>query len=234
MKDWGLSLLLICFCLSGFAQTFELIDKQENFQTSISENLRIPIKIRNNTSKAQFYIIRKLSADLNNTQKGYFCLDKNCLESGIEEFSKRVEAGETLQTLFYVLESGIQSGLGAIRFQVFTKGNPTDAIDYAVSISVTEKDQKPIIFHSKDITIQDVYPNPVQDLAFMDYHIHNEAITAKVVIHNILGRSISEFELSAFEERVKIQTEEFVSGIYFYTLYINNNGVLTRKLIIRK
>jgi hypothetical protein len=234
MKSWVLSLFLISFCLSGVAQSFELLDKQENFQTSISENLRIPFKIRNNTSKPQFYIIRKTNADLNNTQKGYFCLDKNCLEPGIEEFSKRVEPGETLQTLVYVLESGIQTGLGSIRFQVFVKGNSADAIDYAVSIAVSEKDHKPIIFHSKDITIQDVYPNPVQDLAFMDYRIHNESVTAKVVIHNILGSPISEFELSAFEDRVKIQTDEFVSGIYFYTLYLNNNGVLTRKLIIRK
>jgi hypothetical protein len=40
--------------------------------------------------------------------------------------------------------------------------------------------------------------------------------------------------LSPFENRVKIQSEEFVSGIYFYTLYLNNNVVLTRKIVIRK
>jgi Secretion system C-terminal sorting domain len=234
MKRWGLIIFLSSFSLSGFAQTFELLDKQESFQTSISETLRIPLKIRNNTTKAQFYIIRKLNSDLTSTQKGYFCLEKTCLEPGIEEFSKKVEPGETLQTLAYVLESGIQSGQGTIKFQVFAKGSPTDALDYAVSVSVLEKNQKPIIFQSKDITIQDVYPNPVQDLAYMDYRIHNESITAKVVIHNILGKAISEFELSAFEDRAKIQTDEFVSGIYFYTLYLNNNGVLTRKLIIRK
>lgn len=234
MKRWIFGLLLSGFSLSGFAQTFELLDKQESFQTSFSETIRIPLKIRNNTNKAQFYIVRKLHSDLNGTQKGYFCLDKNCLESGIEEFSKRVEPGETLQALVYVLESGIQSGQGNIKFQVFVKGNPVEAIDYAVSVSVQEKDQKPVLFHSKDITIQDVYPNPVQDLAYMDYRIHNESITAKVVIHNILGRAINEFELSPFEDRVKIQTEDFVSGIYFYTLYLNNNGVLTRKLVVRK
>lgn len=234
MKRWIFGLLLSSFSLSGFAQTFELLDKQESFQTSLSETVRIPLKIKNNTNKAQFYIIRKLHSDLNGTQKGYFCFDKNCLEPGIEEFSKKVEPGETLQALVYVLESGIQIGQGNIKFQVFVKGNPTDAIDYAVSVSVQEKEQKPIIFQSKDITIQDVYPNPVQDLAYMDYRIHNEAVTAKVVIHNILGRAINEFELSPFEDRVKIQTEEFVSGIYFYTVYVNNNGVLTRKLVIRK
>lgn len=234
MKSWIFGLLLSSFSLSGLAQTFELLDKQEGFQASLSETVRIPLKIRNNTNKAQFYIVRKLHSDLNSTQKGYFCFDKNCLESGIEEFSKKVEPGETLQALVYVLESGIQSGQGNIKFQVFVKGNPADVIDYAVSVSVQEKDQKPIIFHSKDITIQDVYPNPVQDLAYMDYRIHNESVTAKVVIHNILGRAINEFELSPFEDRVKIQTEEFVSGIYFYTLYLNNNGVLTRKLVVRK
>jgi hypothetical protein len=234
MKSWVLGLFLLTFCLSGAAQTFDLIDRQENFLTSISETLRIPFKIKNNTTRPQFYIIRKLQSDLTSTQRGYFCLDKTCLEPGIEEFSKKVEPGETIQNLVYVLESGIQSGQGSIKFQVFTKGNPTDIIDYAVSVTVQEKGQKQILFRSKDITIEDVYPNPVQDLAYMDYHIHNESVVAKVVIHNILGRAISEFELSPLEDRVKIHSDEFVSGIYFYTLYLNNNGVLTRKLIIRK
>lgn len=234
MKSWVLVFFVLAFSLSGFAQTFELLDKQESFHTSISETLRIPLKIKNNTTKAQFYIIRKSSSELNSTQKGYFCLDKTCLEQGIEEFSKRVEPGETLQNLVYVLESGIQSGQNNIRFQVFTKGNPGDIIEYGVSVSVQEKNDKPVIFQSKDITVEDVYPNPVQDLAFMDYRMHNESVTAKVVIHNILGRAIKEFDLSPYEDRAKIMTDEFVSGIYFYTLYLNNNGVLTRKLIIRK
>jgi hypothetical protein len=45
---------------------------------------------------------------------------------------------------------------------------------------------------------------------------------------------MNEFELPTAETHVKIQTEEFTSGIYFYTLYLDNNGILTRKLIIRK
>jgi hypothetical protein len=234
MKSWVLTLILVVVSLSGFSQSFDLIDLQDNFQTTFGETVRIPIKIKNNTSKAQFYIIRKLPSDLNSSQKGYFCLDKTCVDAGIEEFSKKVEPGETLQNLVYVLESGIQSGVGNIKFQVFTKGNPSEALDYAVNFSVQEKGHKQILFKSKDITIQDVYPNPVQDLAYMDYHIHNESVTAKIIIHNILGRAVSELELSPFEDRVKIHSDEFVSGIYFYTIYVNNHGVLTRKLIIRK
>ncbi|MBK7652030.1 MAG: T9SS type A sorting domain-containing protein [Flammeovirgaceae bacterium] len=106
--------------------------------------------------------------------------------------------------------------------------------DYSVAISINEKLGKPVLFHSKDITIYDVYPNPVQDQAFIDYQVHNENVNAKLIIHNILGRPLDEYELYSSETLIKIQTEDYTSGIYFYTLYVDNNGILTRKLIIRK
>ncbi|MDZ7646057.1 MAG: T9SS type A sorting domain-containing protein [Cytophagales bacterium] len=166
--------------------------------------------------------------------KGYFCFDNKCLESGISEFSKRVEPGETLQKLVYVVEGSLLTSQSAVRFQVFPRLNPQDIQDYSVAIAVNEKLGKPVLFQSKDITIHDVYPNPVQDHAFIEYQLHNENVKAKLVIHNILGRPLDEYELNSSETRAKIQTEEYTSGIYFYTLYLDNNGILTRKLIIRK
>lgn len=234
MKSWTLCLSLLCLSFSLYAQNFEIIDRQENFQVAIGEAVRIPIKIKNTSAKTQFYIIRKVNADLSSSQKGYFCLDKNCLEPGIEEFSKRLEPGETLPNLVFVVESGIQTNVSSIRFQVFPKGISAESLDYAVNVSVVEKVQKPVIFQTKDITIEDVYPNPVQDIAYIHYRLHNDNISAKVVIHNILGSPVKDVELSAFEDRAKIMVDELVSGIYFYTLYLDNTGVLTRKLIIRK
>jgi hypothetical protein len=90
------------------------------------------------------------------------------------------------------------------------------------------------VFKSKDITIHDVYPNPVSDMAFIDYTIHNENVKAKLVIYNILGRNMSEVDMPYSETRIKLQADELATGIYFYTLYLDNNGVLTRKLIVRK
>lgn len=234
MKILGLFTIALLLSLSGKGQTFELLDRQEAFQMTIGENVRIPLKIKNSSEKAQFYIIRKVQSDLTATQKGYFCLDKNCLEPGISEFSKRLEPGETIQQLAFIVEGGMLTGSSTIKFQVFPRGVPQEAVDYTVMVNVLEKTEKPVIYQSKDITLQDVYPNPVQDHAYIDYRIHNENISAKLMIHNILGRPLNEIELPTSETRVKLQTEEFTSGIYFYTLYLDNNGVLTRKLIIRK
>ena len=234
MKSWAFLILLLFFSLVGYAQHFELLEKQESFQLGIGEQARIPIKIKNSSTKPQFYVIRKAASDFGSSQKGYFCLDKNCLDPTIEEFTKRIEPGETLTGLVYVVEAGIQNSSNSIKLQVYPKGIPSDALDYSISLSVNEKTLKPLIFQSKDITIEDVYPNPVQDIAYMHYRLHNENISAKVVIHNILGSPVKDIELSSSEDRAKIMVDELISGIYFYTLYLDNTGVLTRKLIIRK
>src|SRR6478735_5830382 len=117
MKSIVLILLASC-SLGATAQSFDLIDRQETYQTGLSENLRIPLRIKNNSDKPQFYVIRKVSSDLGATQKGYFCLDKNCLETSMEEFSKRIEPGETLTGLAYTLETGLVSGQNNIRFEI--------------------------------------------------------------------------------------------------------------------
>ena len=228
-------LLAIGFAsFSTMAQSFELVDRQDNFQAGLSEYLRIPLRIKNNSDKPQFYIVRKISGDLGTTQRGYFCLEKNCQEQGVDEFTKRLEPGETLSGLFFTLETGLVSGQHNIRFEIFIRGNMHELIDHNVAVSIDEKQFKPLVFRSKEITIHDVYPNPATDQAFVDYELHNDNIKAKVVLHNILGSPVGNYNLPSSETKVKIQTDELSAGVYFYTIYLENDGVLTRKLVVRK
>jgi hypothetical protein len=229
------TIVLLLFCAyNSRAQTFDLIDRTDTYTAGLSEVIRIPIKIRNTSDKAQFYIIRLVGNELSGTQKGYFCLDKNCLESSFTEVSKRVEAGTTLEGLHFYLETGLVSGQYPIRFEVFAKGNIQTLADHQVSVIVEEKQPKSVVFHSKDITVHDVYPNPVLDQAYLDYRLHTESVKAKLIIHNILGSSVANHELPFSELKVKIQADDLTPGVYFYTIYIDNIGVLTRKLIVRR
>jgi len=232
-RCWVIVLFLLNLC-QAFGQSFQLVDKQDSYQSSISQTLRIPIRIRNTTDRAQFYIIRKVQADLGSTQKGYFCLEGNCLEPGMDKFSKRIEPGEILENLYYSLETGLITGQNSIQFEIFPQLSPVEAIEHNVNVIIDEKVAKVFIFQSKEITVNDIYPNPVFDHAFIDYKIHNEIMKAKLVIHNILGSALGEYAMPAFETKIKLQTEEMAAGVYFYTIYLNEEGVLTRKLVVRK
>jgi hypothetical protein len=232
MKFRLLSVLSLSFALVGHAQNFELVDRQDNYSAGFNQLVKIPLKIKNNSDRAQFYTIRKTRSDLSEMQKGYFCMDNKCLEASVSEFVKKVEAGETV-SLTFTVESGAQSALNNIKFDIFPKNNPTELIEHIVSLNVDERGQRSI-YQTREIVINDVYPNPAQDIAVIDYKIHNELLKAKIVVHNILGRSMGEYELPTDDTRIKMIVDDFAPGVYFYTLYLNNTGVLTRKIMVRK
>jgi hypothetical protein len=234
MKRFFLISLLFVLSLTAWSQGFEWTDRQDNFQAGLGQLVRIPIKIKNTSDRAQFFVVRKAQGDLGSSQKGYFCLGEECFDSGLDQFSKRLEPGETLNNLYFTVEAGLTVTFNSIRFEVFPRGNPALGIDHSISLSVEEKPSKSLVFQSKDITIHDIYPNPVVDQAFIDYRIYNEQLKAKVVIHNILGSPVGHHDMPVFETKVKIQAEELASGVYFYTVYLDNVGVLTRKLVVRK
>lgn len=227
-------LLLLCG-LAASAQGIEWIDRLENYQAGIGQNARIPIRFRNTTDKAQTFVIRKAVADLNANQKGYFCLGDECFDQLTDQITKKLEPGELITNLFFVVETGLSATSNSFRFEVFPKGSPQMGVEHTFILSVDEKPSRSFVFQSRDITIHDVYPNPVTEhQAFIDYRLNDDGIKAKVVVHNILGSPVGEYELPSFESRVKIPAEELSSGVYFYTVYLDNVGVLTRKLVVRK
>lgn len=232
MKVRLLSILSVLLALVGRAQNFELVDRQDNYSAGFNQLVKIHLKIKNNSDRAQFYTVRKSRSDLSEAQKGYFCLDNKCLESSVSEFVKKVDPGETVN-LNFTVESGNQAVLNNIKFDIFPKNNPTEVIEHIVSLNVDERGQRSI-YQSRELVINDVYPNPAQDIAVIDYKIHNELLKAKIVVHNILGRSMGEYELPTDDTRIKMIVDDFAPGVYFYTLYVNNTGVLTRKIMVRK
>ena len=235
MSRFSICLLLFFSGLSALGQGIEWADRQENYQVRLGQTIKIPIRIRNTTDRVQTIVVRKTMAELDSNQKGYFCLGDECMDPLVDQFVKRLEPGETTTTLFFTVEAGLAPNMNSFRFEASIKGNQQSSQEHSFSLSVDEKATKSLVFQSRDITVHDVYPNPVTDReAFIDYRLYNEDIKAKLVIHNILGSPVGNYELPSFETRVKIQADELSSGVYFYTVYLDNIGVLTRKLVVRK
>ena len=234
MKNVLLSVILMLSSLFTLGQGFEIISLQESYKGTIGEMIKAPIRFKNTSDKSITLIIRKVSDEIGSTQKNFLCVDANCLDQRADDHIIKVEVGQTLSTVQVALEAGLVSGLSSVKYVVYNKSSPSQSIEFEVNFAVEERAEKQSIYTSKYITLKDVYPNPVVDLALVDYKILNDNIKAKIIIHNILGNNQGEYELSSFENLLRIPADNLNAGIYFYTLYINNEGVLTRKLIVRK
>jgi hypothetical protein len=230
-------LLLVMLMLASFVtlgQGFEIISLQESYKGNIGDVIKAPIRFKNTSDKSITLIIRKVSGQIGSTQKNFLCLDANCLDQRYEDHIVKIEAGQTLSTFQVALEAGLVSGLSSVKYIAYNKSNPSQSIEFEVNFAVEEKAEKQSIYNSKFITLKDVYPNPVVDQALVDYKILNDNIKARIIIHNLLGNNQGEYDLPPSENLLRIPADNLNAGIYFYTLYINNEGVLTRKLIVKK
>lgn len=230
-------LLATVFCVLGSglaAQNFEIADPEESYKGSVGEIIQAPIKIKNTLDKPITLVIKRMETQIGSSQKNFYCPNNDCLEWRTDSYTIRIEAGETLENFSIGLEAGLTEGYSSVKYQVYNKANPGEVSQLDLNFIVETKSEKSHIYSSRFITLHDVYPNPVITSARIDYEIHKENTKAKIIIHNILGSPLSVYELRSGLNTVKIDADALNSGIYFYTLYVNSEGVMTRKLMVKK
>lgn len=229
-----LLLWLICMVILvhwSHAQSFEVSSTQDTYKGHIGDIIKAPVRFRNLTEKPITVIVRKQGAEIGGTQKNYYCIDNTCLDPKVEDFVIKIEGNQTFNSLQFALEAGLANGTSSVKYIAFNKLNPTEAHEFELFYTVDEKPEKQSIYTSRHIDLQDVYPNPVEEYAFVNYKILDDQKKAKIILYNILGNPIEEYQLPASENRVKIRTESLNAGVYFYTLYLGEETVLTRKLV---
>lgn len=229
------SIWFLAMALGINAQSFEIINAPEPQITGvIGETIKVPLHLKNQSDKVITLVVRRLSAEIGSTQKNYYCIGGNCLDAKVDEYVVKLNPAEEVSNIDITLDAGLTHALSEVRYVVFNKSNPGDLHELNLSFSVDERSEKPTIYSSSVIMLKDVYPNPIIDNAFVDYQILNETVKAKIVIHNILGNIIEEYPLVSSENKLKIRADGLNAGIYFYTLYVDNDGVITRKLVVKK
>jgi hypothetical protein len=81
-------------------------------------------------------------------------------------------------------------------------------------------------------TISEVYPNPANNLASINYDCSGLK-NSSIVVYNMLGTEVEKINVSGKAGKAKINTSLYQEGIYFYSLVIDNEVIRTQKLIVR-
>lgn len=227
-------ILLLSTTLLASAQQFEVGVIADTYKGYVGDQILVPMLLKNTSSKALNLIIKRADNQIGGTQKNILCMDGNCQEFTGDELTLRLEPGQSVTNLSIGLEAGLVPGNSHVRYVITNRSNPTDTQEFDLHFLVEEKPARTNIFKSPQITVHEVYPNPASDIAYIDYKMTSGQVKAKIIIHNILGSALSEYDLSSDETRLKIKADELAAGVYFYTLYLDNEGVMTRKLVVKR
>jgi hypothetical protein len=78
------------------------------------------------------------------------------------------------------------------------------------------------------------YPNPANSYTTFDYAIPSQVGQATLLVHNLLGAVVKEVKINDKEGKLLVNTTDLIEGMYFYSIVIDNEVVVSRKLIIKR
>jgi hypothetical protein len=170
------------------------------------------------------------------------CFGENCFRSDIDSvattpdfYTPPVAPGDTLETSIHVFTDMITIGTGYVQIEVGTFSNP--GLRYVLDFTLTTDPSvgvQEVSFLNSYYLFQN-YPNPFNPSTRINYKVGEPGLV-QLKVYNVLGVEVAslvnEFK-NAGNYFSDFKASGVSSGIYFYTLSINN-FTQTRKMILEK
>jgi len=228
----------ILFFVSSLAQSqgLEIVDSNLSIDSNVGTSVSTVIKVKNISNHIILLGIEKIEENIRSSQVSTFCIHNDCSENNIvlQHNIIKLYPGQVFDGFSASLETGLVPGNSSIKYLVYNLSDITESVEVELNYSIKEKSKEGVLYSSKVVELSDVYPNPVREKAIFSYTYLDPEKEAKIVIHSVLGSIMSEFWLSPYESRLTIPVINYNPGVYFYTLYIENEGVATKKMVVRK
>ncbi|WP_375581172.1 T9SS type A sorting domain-containing protein [Marivirga tractuosa] len=232
MKVFLTLLFSIIFTTTLWSQDILVKDLDDEIITSFQKTTTKTFKIQNfsNTEKSI-----RIKQNIDKIQGGttfVICYDDNCSKKN-QPIIIKLPANSISNEIKIMLNGGL-SNFNSTAYLEFIDLNIDNTVKKEISLKVTEKNTKDIFFEKGDIVVNSFFPNPAVKNAIMEYKISSYESEAKITLQNVLGSIVSTYELSPDQNKLNINTEDLNPGVYFYTLSIKDEGLATRKLIVKK
>lgn len=211
-----------------------VLSESIDFSGKIGTTQRKSLIIQNESSQQKEYSLRGLLGSVGSSQNLKVCLGERCYDPK-KELSKikfMLGPGEIYTDLYLEFDLGISEGRGSFDLQ-FIQGNNTRDM-FTIEAVYDVYTPNPADTMHKDISIGEIYPNPSNRIAQIDYDYKNPNAIAKIVLNSFIGNPVAEYQLDPLQKSLAINVSNLNPGIYFYTLFVDNKNIVTKKLVVKK
>jgi len=240
MKNIILLISFILLTISIFAQSFKILDESKqditNGAVTLSDNvdslMKGQIYIVNNTLIATPFKVKKIETNVLSNSVNTFCFGGQCYPPYVMETptSMMLQPGDTTEPNDYYADyTGSAAGSSIITYVVYNANNVNDSVYVTITYNTTPAGISKVDFSKVDFS--NPYPNPVSSLTRMNYNIPANFSKATLILRNLIGTSVKEFVIEDPQGKLVMDLSDLKEGIYFYSLIIDDNVILTRKLI---
>jgi hypothetical protein len=227
-------ILMLLFPIFAGAQQVHVLSEAVEFSGKIGSSQRKTVLLQNESAQSKTYLLRNIKGSIGSSQKMRICLGEQCFDpkKDLAKVMLKLAPGEIYTDLYLEFELGIAETLGSFDLVFVNSEALRDFFVVEAKYSVSS-DPKADFSH-RDIKLGDIYPNPSNRVAQLDYTLVNPKSKAKITVTSFIGNPIAEYELDPTRNSLIIHVADFQPGVYFYTLFVDNKNVVTKKLQVKK
>jgi hypothetical protein len=247
--------LLLSFCLviagGAIAQNLQFHDQSGNnlngttvIQTGVDTDYSIEdyIQLRNNGSSAINVKIKRYEVSVVSGTTNYFCWTVCYAPMSAGAFPLYPVPGSPAdndyvtapannyapyQLITYHRPNGL-TGNSTYRYVAYDGNNPNDSAEVFVQVSIS-----PVSVEEKfAVKSLNIFPNPANNVANIQYQFNNAGNDQLLVVTDMIGTRRKAMAINGTDGTVKLDLNEFASGIYFITILKNGEAVTTRRLVV--
>lgn len=236
MKRFLLFFTWLLLPLLAEAQAVRVLSEELQFSGKLGSSQRKSIILQNETAQAKIFLLKNLTGNIGSSQKVKICIGDQCFDPKKDLAKVRLvlNPGQIVTDFYVEFEMGIVGTVGSFDLVFVNSENIRDTFFVEARYNVSNPAIKTDGFELEDMSLGAAYPNPSSRMAHFDYQIKNQNIKAKIVINSFIGNPVAEYTLDHERNTLSINVSDLKEGIYFYTLYIDNKNVVTKKLQIKK
>jgi hypothetical protein len=229
-----LTWLLFFAPLTVGAQQIRVLSEVVDFSGELGSSQRKTVIIQNESNQSKTYFLKNLRGSIGSSQKVKVCLNDQCFDpkKDLSKISIKLSPGEVFTDLYLEFEMGIAETRGS--FDLFFVNVENIRENFVVEARYEVASGSRTDFTHRDIKLSEIYPNPSNRIAQLDYELVNPKAKAKISINSFIGNPVAEYELDPERNSLLINVTDFQPGVYFYTLFVDNKNVVTKKLQIKK
>ncbi|WP_291781957.1 T9SS type A sorting domain-containing protein [Cecembia sp.] len=217
----------------GEAQVRVLSENIE-FSGKIGTSQRQSLIIQNESDQAKVYSLKFLRGNIGSSQNVKICIEEKCynLKKDLSKVKLTLQPNEIFTDLYLEVDLGISELRGSFDLHFANTENARDVffVEAVYEVFNPVDDET----NHKDISLGSIYPNPSNRIAQIDYEFKNPNASAKISINSFIGNPVAEYELDPLQRTLVINVADLNPGVYFYTLFVDNKNIVTKKLVVKK
>lgn len=245
MKNHLLFLLVFVFSvLPGAAQSLMLLDSQNrdiSNDTLLVDGtpgdplIQSPLVLHNPSSRPAQVWIRKVDENLMAGAAVSFCIDGRCFSPEELTMAQPLDVIParrlSRQELSGRVHPGGNTGISFVTYEFFSPKEAFTPVSLVVKYAAAES---PVSDHPQLFSLSSPSPNPAASFTSFSCTIPDEVNQAFLIVRDLTGRVVLEQPVDVNDNRIRLNVADLSNGIFLYSLLLDGQPVVTRKLIVSR